>query len=254
MTTDGTAEETAPHDWKQWRPSRRNLVRATALVVVLVLVAPVLSGWLSPIIDSILDSTSEDPVVAYATVTLLVIGDAVFPVLPGETTVSTAAVAAANGSLNIWWVSVAAAAGAIIGDSTLYWLARGARGRVRDKMAAAAADPRARTLLELFNDRAALLIIVGRYVPGARFVINFTMGGVVRMPYRRFLPLSAIGGTLWGFYTALLAYAVAKLFDGSLLVSLIISGTVTSVAIAWVLIVLRRGLIKNDEPDASPVA
>jgi membrane-associated protein len=243
MTTDGTAEDTAGRDWRRWRPSRRNVVAGSILLVVLVAVAPALSGWLTPIVDGLLDNTSDDPVVAYATVALLVIGDAVFPVLPGETTVSTAAVAAADGGLNIWWVCVAASAGAVIGDSALYWIARGARGRVRAKMEAAAADPRARNLLELFDDRAALLIIVGRYVPGARFVINFTMGGVVRMPYRRFLPLSAIGGTLWGFYTALLAYLVATVFGGALVVSLIVSGVVTSVAIAWVLIVLRRDFV-----------
>jgi membrane protein DedA with SNARE-associated domain len=96
-------------------------------------------------------------------------------------------------------------------------------------------------VLRVFSERAPLLIVVGRYVPGFRLVVNFTMGGVVRMAYPRFLRWSALSGALWGFYTGLLAFAIATVFDARPFLSLIISGLVTSVAIAWVMVVLRRG-------------
>jgi membrane protein DedA with SNARE-associated domain len=44
--------------------------------------------------------------------------------LPGETTLVFAAVAASQGKYSIEWVITIAAAGAIIGDNTGYWLGR----------------------------------------------------------------------------------------------------------------------------------
>ena len=111
-------------------------------------------------------------------------------------------------------------------------------------------------MLTVFDDRAPLFIVVGRYVPGFRLVVNFTMGGVVRMPYPRFLRWSALSGVLWGFYTGILAYLIATAFEDKPLLSLIISGLVTSIAITWVLIVLRRDIarkrIVEPQPDAQP--
>jgi membrane-associated protein len=126
-------------------------------------------------------------------------------------------------------------------------------------MEKAAANPRAQKVLVIFADRAPLLIVVGRYVPGLRIVVNFTMGGVLRMPYPRFLRWSVLSGVLWGFYTGLLAYLIASLFDGQTLLPLIISGCVTSAAITWVMVVLHRDLVRSrdadvDAPEASGAA
>ena len=45
--------------------------------------------------------------------------DAVCPIFPGETTLNAASTLAANGKLHLWLVIVAAAVGAILGDSAL---------------------------------------------------------------------------------------------------------------------------------------
>src|SRR3954453_1070596 len=230
--------------------ARFRLQRRTAILLVfgtllLVLVGPAIVQWVTLATADLFADAAANPGAAYATVFALVWGDAVVPLLPGETTVTSAAVVAAGGSLEILWVCVAAALGAVVGDSTVYWIARSARGRVRARLERTASSPRARGVLEIFDERAALLIIVGRYVPGFRIIVNFTMGGVVRMPYPRFLRLSSLSGVLWGFYTGLLAYLVATIFDGRPLLSLVISGTVTSLAITWVLVVLRRDLVAS---------
>jgi membrane protein DedA with SNARE-associated domain len=224
---------------RPWR--RAELLGAVALLLFLVVVIPSVAAWLNSQTFDPFSDAGDDPLAAYVTVLLLVFGDAIIPVFPGETTVTSAAVVAASGALNIWWVCVAASLGAILGDSAVYWIARSARGTLRHRMEAAAAKPRARQVLRVFSERAPLLIVVGRYVPGFRLVVNFTMGGVVRMAYPRFLRWSALSGALWGFYTGLLAFAIATVFDARPFLSLIISGLVTSVAIAWVMVVLRRG-------------
>jgi len=73
-----------------------------------------------------------------------------------------------------------------------------------------------------------------------RFVVNATMG-LSDMPYRRFLPWSVLGGVLWSVYTCVLAYKVSTTLAEFPLASVVISGLVTSVMIAIIFLVLRRG-------------
>ena len=61
---------------------------------------------------------------AYVSVFLLIAGDAVIPIFPGETTLNAASTLAAQGSLSLPLVIIAGALGAIVGDSTLFWIAR----------------------------------------------------------------------------------------------------------------------------------
>jgi membrane protein DedA with SNARE-associated domain len=86
---------------------------------------------------------------------------------------------------------------------------------------------------------ARLLLVVGRYVPGMRFVVNASMG-LTHYPYRRFLLWSSIGGTLWAVYTCLLAYAVGTALSDFPLASVVISGLITTAALVIVFLVARR--------------
>jgi membrane protein DedA with SNARE-associated domain len=53
----------------------------------------------------------------------LVAADAVIPIFPGETTLNAASTFTANGDLELWLVIVLGAVGAIVGDSSPYWIA-----------------------------------------------------------------------------------------------------------------------------------
>jgi membrane protein DedA with SNARE-associated domain len=106
---------------------------------------------------------------AYLAVAGFIIGDAVFPVLPGETVVNAAAVLAAQGDLNIVWVVIAASFGAVAGDNALYWIARLSAERVRAQADRVRADSRVQTVLRILGERAALFIVLGRYVPECGF-------------------------------------------------------------------------------------
>jgi membrane protein DedA with SNARE-associated domain len=85
------------------------------------------------------------------------------------------------------------------------------------------------------SSRGSIVIVLGRFVPGMRLAVNFTFG-VLRMPYRRFIAWSAVGGTLWATYTVLLAYYVGTALADFPLASIVISGLITTgaiVAIFW---------------------
>jgi hypothetical protein len=103
----------------------------------------------------------------YLTVFLLILGDAIVPIFPGETTLNAAATLAAQGELELGLVMLAGALGAIIGDSCLYWIARSSASYMRPKLEAAEKNEKIRTGLELMGQSAPLLIVGGRYVPGA---------------------------------------------------------------------------------------
>ena len=66
---------------------------------------------------------ADNPTRSYFLVFLLVAADAVIPIFPGETTLNAASTLAADGDLELWLVIVLGALGALVGDSTLYWIA-----------------------------------------------------------------------------------------------------------------------------------
>jgi membrane protein DedA with SNARE-associated domain len=100
-------------------------------------------------------------------------------VLPGETTFNAGAVLAANGELGIGLVVCSCAATARAGLD-------GSRRRLPDRRAGPAT----------VRERGPVFLLFGRYIPGERFALNATLGGVVRMPYPTFVFWSAINGTL----------------------------------------------------------
>lgn len=167
----------------------------------------------------------------YAIAIALVFGDALFPVLPGETTLNAACVLAANGQLNLILIMISGAIGAIAGDSTLYWIARSAHGKTKARVDRAVEGKTGRTVIRMLHDHGPAFILFGRYVPGLRFAINVTLGGVVRMPYRKFLLWSALSGVLWSVWVCLSAYFISSALEGYPLAALILSTCVGTVLI-----------------------
>ena len=186
---------------------------------------------------SVADAPND--LLAYLGVFGLIALDGVVPVFPGETTLNAAATAAAQGTLDLLPVIVMGALGAIVGDSSLFWLARRSARRIQPQMEKAKANPKVSQGLEIMNGSVPVLIVGGRYVPGLRFVVNATMG-LSDIPYRRFLGWSVLSGVLWSSYTCLLAYWIGRSLGEYPLASVVISGTVTTVAIGVVFWTLRR--------------
>ena len=217
--------------------THRRLAIGGAVIAGIVCVAIVLNVVGSGDGLSLIDGSQ--PTRSYLAVFLLVFLDAVVPIFPGETTLNAAATAAAQGTLELWPVIVMGALGAIVGDSALFWIARRSSRRVAPQLDKARANPKVKQALALMDSSAPVLIVGGRYVPGMRFVVNATMG-LSDIPYRRFLPWSVLGGALWSAYTCVLAYKVATNLAGFPLASVVISGVVTTAALAVIFVVVRK--------------
>ena len=187
---------------------------------------------------------------SYLMVFLLITGDAIIPVFPGETTLNAAATLASHGELELVWVIVAGALGAMVGDSTLFFLARRSAARVRPQLDRALRNDRVASAYAYLDRSAPVLLVFGRYVPGLRFVINTTMGLSDRR-YLDFLPWSALGGALWSTYTCVLAYWVSSKLDDYPMASVVISGVITTLLMAAFYFAERRRH-KRAEPAAGP--
>lgn len=223
--------------WTRLPMRRRVLIVGGVVVVAIACAAVVLNVVGSDDGLSLIDGSR--PTRSYLAVFLLVFLDAVVPIFPGETTLNAAATAAAQGSLELWPVIAMGALGAILGDSALFWIARRSSRRIAPQLDKARANPKIKQALALMDSSAPVLIVGGRYVPGMRFVVNATMG-LSDIPYRRFLPWSALGGVLWSGYTCVLAYKVATNLAGFPLASVVISSLVTTAALAIIFIVVRK--------------
>ena len=176
---------------------------------------------------------------AYVLCFLLVWFDAIIPIFPGETTLSAASTLAAEGDLELELVMLAGALGAIVGDSSLFWIARKSAARVQGQLDKVLENPKVRAGWDALDRSPGVLIVAGRYVPGMRFAVNASMG-LSDIPYRRFLPWSVFGGILWSVYTCALAYNVATTLAGFPLASLVISSLITSAALAAIFFIDRR--------------
>ena len=164
------------------------------------------------------------------------------PIFPSESLLTTASnLAAQEGSdLNIWYIALAGAAGAIVGDSALYWLSRTVlRNAMSKQLEKAKQNEKITRALEVLGATAPLLIVAGRFVPGMRFVVSATMG-LGKYPYPRFLLWDSIGGTLWAFYTCFFSYLVGSALDDKPVLSIAISVLVTTALLGLLYVPLKR--------------
>ena len=230
----------------------RRAVLLIVLAVVGVVAIAIVLHWLSGG-DGFSTVDAESGNWAYLAVFLLIVGDAICAIFPGETTLNAASTLAAQGVLNLGLVMIAGAAGAICGDSALYWIARRNRQRLQRQLDAALRNDKVAAAVEFMGSRASILLVFGRYVPGMRFVVNATFG-LAAHPYKHFLLWSSIGGVTWSIYTCSLAYLIGTALAGFPLASVIISGAVTTVAIVVVYLAVRkrkpRDLTQSPRPAA----
>lgn len=166
--------------------------------------------------------------------------DAFFPAVPSETLVITSGVFAASGDQPYLVLVIAAAAlGAFAGDHVSFFIGRTAGGRV---LARARPGTRrhagqawaGRTLAE----RGGVILLVCRYIPGARTAITLT-AGAVRYPLRSFTPFDAIAALSWGVYCALLGYIGGSAFEDDPFMALLI-GFGLSITVTALIEVARR--------------
>ncbi len=140
-------------------------------------------------------------------------GDSVLPIVPSETLVVTAGALAVGGDQSLPLVIGAAALGAFTGDHVSYALGRAGGPRLRRRLTpdgrkAAALDRAGRVL----DTRGGSIIVVCRYIPGARTALTLT-AGAVHYPLRSFSLYDAVAVVTWGTYGTLLGYLGGSAFE-----------------------------------------
>jgi len=212
--------------------------------------------WLAPIIASYVDDLDLAELAhPYFVIFGFVVLDAVIPVFPSESLLTTASnLAAQQGStIEIWRLIVAGSLGAIIGDSLLYWLSRTVlRRSVADKVDKAQQNEKVARSMAVLSRTAPFLIVFGRFVPGLRFMVNATMG-LTKHNYPSYLLWSVIGGTLWASYTCIFSYLVASVINDKPLLSIAVSVVVTTACLGLLYKPLKKSWDETDSPhSASP--
>ncbi len=128
--------------------------------------------------------------------------------LPGETVLLLAAgYAGATGNLDIVWVIVAAAAGAIIGDNFGFWIGRTFGFGLLVRYGKFIHLPEARLKLGqyLFAKHGGKIVFFGRFVAFLR-VLAALLAGVNKYSWGKFLLFNAAGGVIWAVVMGAGAY------------------------------------------------
>ncbi|MFF0148255.1 DedA family protein [Amycolatopsis sulphurea] len=160
--------------------------------------------------------------------------DALLPFMPSETTVVTVAVLLGPDPGRLALLVLAAATGAWAGDCLGYAVGRAAGPRA---LARLARGPSGRQRHEWARTqvlrRAPLLIIAARYLPGGR-VASALATGSLGYPFRRFVPLDALGATLWAIYSTLIGLAGGAAFADQPVYGLLLSFALALLLVALI--------------------
>ena len=225
------------------------LAGAALGVLALLWVAPTIAAAVSAI-----DLSDVDHL--YGIIAGFVVLDAVIPVFPSESLLTTAAnLAAQDGSnISLWRLIAAGTIGAIVGDSLLYWLSRTVlRRSMSAQVERAQRNEKIARSMDVMNQTAPTLIVFGRFVPGLRFMTGATMG-LTRFPYPRFLLWDVLGGFFWAAYNCIFCYLVATVIDDKPLISIATSVIVTTSLLALLYRPLSRHWKATDPAPAASIA
>ena len=134
----------------------------------------------------------------YLVILLIVMAESAGLPLPGETSLLIGGALAATGQLSLPFVILAAATGAIVGDTAGYWIGRktGLELIRRHGRLFRFDETKRLRAEEFFTRHGDKTVFLGRFVPIGR-IFSAVLAGVSRMHYRRFLFWNATGGIVW---------------------------------------------------------
>lgn len=173
--------------------------------------------------------------------------------LPGETTLVAAALLASQHRLSLVWVIVAAASGAIIGDSIGYAVGRRYGRGLFTRLGRRShhfSPERIAKAEHYFERYGTWAVFFGRFVALLRIFAG-PMAGSLRMHYPRFLAANATGGIVWSSLVAIVAFKVGEHADqvfGRVSVGALVAVAVAAV-IGYVVYRRRKARRQPHEPE-----
>jgi membrane protein DedA with SNARE-associated domain len=150
-------------------------------------------------IDPLIAFVSAHAGLAYLTLFLAALLEAVpvvGSVIPGSTTILALSALIPGGELKLEWVLAAAAAGALLGDGSAFWIGHKAQREILSS-GPLARYPRVVAQSEAFFHRwGVLAVFFARFVPPIRAFVPIT-AGALGMPPLRFFAVNIPAVVLW---------------------------------------------------------
>ena len=138
-------------------------------------------------IDPLIKFVADDPGLAYLTIFLAALLEAVpvvGSVIPGSTIILALSALVPGGQLKLQWVLLAAAAGAVLGDGSAFWTGHRAQREILNTWPLSN-YPRVVKQSEAFFERwGTWAVFLARFVPPIRAFVPVTAGAVGMQPAR----------------------------------------------------------------------
>jgi membrane protein DedA with SNARE-associated domain len=167
-------------------------------------------------------------------------------VIPGEAALMLGGFLASAGRVSLPAVTVAAAAGAIAGDSAGYEMGRRFGPALRRSRAGRRVGQARWARVEAYlAGRAGRAVFFGRWIGPARALVP-ALAGMTGLPYRTFLPWNVAGGLTWAPAVVLAGYAAGDSYQQ--LHRLIGQGSLALAAVAAVLIAAAWAVRRRRRP------
>ncbi|GGL12681.1 membrane-associated protein [Curtobacterium luteum] len=144
---------------------------------------------------SVLHAFGPD-VLAGIAVLIFIESGVLFPFLPGDSLLVTAAIISGTLGIAPWQVAIVASVAAVAGDQVGYWLGKRYGRRLFRDDARILTTARLEEAEAFFTRWGGLSLVLGRFVPIVRTYVPLA-AGTARMHYRRFLLFNLIGAISW---------------------------------------------------------
>lgn len=119
-----------------------------------------------------------------------------FPFLPGDSLLVTAAILRATLGITLWQIVLVGILAAFAGDQVGFWLGHRFGRRLFKPDARILRTDRLDTAEAFFHRHGPLALVLGRFVPIVRTYVPLA-AGTAGMPYRRFLAWNVTGAVGW---------------------------------------------------------
>jgi len=171
---------------------------------------------------------------------------------PGESMLITASIYAGNTHhLNILFVIIAAALGAIVGDNIGYWIGRKGGFLLLRRFGKyiGLQEKQLKVGQYLFDKYGERVVFFGRFVAILRTWAAF-LAGTNDMPWKKFFIANAAGGIVWATFYGVAGFLLGKAFDvvgPYIRVATFIVGMMIFIFISWYIAKNQKRLEKEAE-------
>lgn len=155
------------------------------------------SRWLSVLTDpaTLLTGLGSWVVIGLGVVVFIESG-VLFPFLPGDSLLVTAAILRSPLGISVWQIVLVAWAAAVLGDQVGFWLGHRFGRRLFKPDARVLRIDRLEAAEAFFARHGRAALVLGRFVPIVRTYVPLAAGAAA-MPYSAFIGWNVLGGGAW---------------------------------------------------------